>query len=201
MTESRRFSQVQGEVTASSSVQWVAEQAIPEAPICPAFQEIFRDHLGYVWHALRRLGVHDRDLEDVAHDVFLAVLKKLDQYDTRRPLRPWLFGFAFRFASDYRDLARHRYEVTHDGHEPPDHGPSALDDAIQSEALRVAQRALGELELGRRAVFILHELDECTMPEVAEALGIPLNTAYSRLRLARADLATQVRRLRSKGEP
>ncbi|HEX5102145.1 MAG TPA: sigma-70 family RNA polymerase sigma factor [Polyangiaceae bacterium] len=201
MTEPRRFPQVQGEVTASSTVHWAAEQAIPDSPLCPAFPEIFRDHLGYVWHALRRLGVHDRDLEDVAHDVFLAVLKKLDQYDPRRPLRPWLFGFAFRFASDYRDLARHRYEVTHDGHEPLDHGPSALDDVIQNETLRVANRALGELELGRRAVFILHELDECSMPEVAEALGIPLNTAYSRLRLARADLAVSVRRLRSKGEP
>jgi len=50
-------------------------------------------------------------------------------------------------------------------------------------------------------VFILHELDECTMPEIAEALGIPLNTAYSRLRLASADLAATVRRLRSRGEP
>lgn len=201
MTEPRRSPQVEGEVTASSSIQWAAEQAIPESPPCPAFPDIFRDHLGYVWHALRRLGVHDRDLEDVAHDVFLAVLRKLEHYDPTRPLRPWLFGFAFRFASDYRELARHRYEVTHDGHEPPDHGPSALDGAIQSEALRVANRALGELELGRRAVFILHELDECTMPEVAEALRIPLNTAYSRLRLARADLGAAVRRLRSKGEP
>jgi RNA polymerase sigma-70 factor (ECF subfamily) len=201
VTEPRRFPQVQGEVTASSSVHWVSEQAIPESPLRPEFPQIFRDHLGYVWHALRRLGVHDRDLEDVAHDVFLAVLKKLDQYDPVRPLRPWLFGFAFRFASDYRALARHRYEVTDVAHEPFDHGPSALDGVIQSEALRVASQALGELELGRRAVFILHELDECSMPEVAEALGIPLNTAYSRLRLARAELAASVRRLRSKGEP
>jgi len=201
VTESRRIPQVQGEVTASSSVHWAPEQAISESPLCPEFPEIFRDHLGYVWHALRRLGVHDRDLEDVAHDVFLAVFKKLHQYDAARPLRPWLFGFAFRFASDYRDLARHRYEVTHDGHEPPDPGPTALESVIQGEALELANRALGELELGRRAVFILHELDECSMPEVAEALGIPLNTAYSRLRLARADLAASVRRLRSKGEP
>jgi len=147
VTEPRRFPQVEGDVTASSSVQWAPEQAISEPLPCPAFPEIFRDHLGYVWHALRRLGVHDRDLEDVAHDVFLAVLKKLDHYDPARPLRPWLFGFAFRFASDYRDLARHRHEVTHGGHEPPDPAPRALDGAIQNQALRLANEALGELEL------------------------------------------------------
>jgi RNA polymerase sigma-70 factor (ECF subfamily) len=174
---------------------------MPEPPPRPEFPVIFREHLGYLWHALRRLGVRERDLEDVTHEVFMAVLKKLDRYDTTRPLRPWLFGFAFRLASDYRDLARHRYEVTGEGHEPAFEGPSALDGVLTNEALAVARRALSELELGRRAVFILHELDECPMPEVAEALGIPLNTAYSRLRLARADLAATVRRLRSRGEP
>lgn len=201
MTEPRRSPQTKDEVTASSSVQWAPEQALSDPLPCPEFPEIFRDHLGYVWHTLRRLGVHDRDLEDVTHDVFLAVLKKLDRYDPARPLRPWLFGFAFRFASDYRDLARHRYEVTNGGHEPPDHEPSALDGVLQNEALRLANEALAGLELGRRAVFILHELDEYSMPEVAEALGVPLNTAYSRLRLARADLAAHVRRLRARGEP
>jgi len=188
-------------VSASSSASWTSDEVMPEPLPRPEFPTIFREHLGYVWHALRRLGVRERDLEDVTHDVFVAVLRKLTEYDPARPLRPWLFGFAFRFASDYRDLARHRHEVTDDGHEPLDPSPSALDGVLLNEAVSVARRALGELELGRRAVFILHELDECPMPEVAAALGIPLNTAYSRLRLARADLAATVRRLRSRGEP
>jgi len=201
VTEVVPSSQEESEVTASPSASWAAAEVMPEPLPRPEFPAIFREHLGYLWHALRRLGVRERDLEDVTHDVFMAVLKKLDQYDATRPLRPWLFGFAFRFASDYRDLARHRYEVMGEGHEPLDEGPSALDGVLTSEALVVARRALSGLELGRRAVFILHELDECPMPEVAEALGIPLNTAYSRLRLARADLAVTVRRLRSRGEP
>lgn len=201
MTETARSPQEESEVTASPSASWAAEEVMPAPPPRPEFPAIFREHLGYVWHALRRLGVRERDLEDVTHDVFVAVFKKLEQYDPERPLRPWLFGFAFRFASDYRDLARHRREVTDEGHEALDPSPSALDGVLLNEAVAVARRALGELELGRRAVFILHELDECAMPEVAEALGIPLNTAYSRLRLARADLAATVRRLRSRGEP
>jgi RNA polymerase sigma-70 factor (ECF subfamily) len=171
------------------------------ARVPPDFRDLFQTHFGYVWHTLRRLGVRTSDLEDVTHDVFLAVSRKLEQFDPNRPLRPWLFGFAFRIASDYRDLARHRLELVADAVEAQDAAPSALDGALQSEALLLARAALDGLELGRRAVFMLHVLDDCPMPEVARALGLPLNTAYSRLRLARADLAVAVRRMRLKGEP
>jgi RNA polymerase sigma-70 factor (ECF subfamily) len=188
-------------VTLSPTQTWTPEADLAEPLARPEFPAVFREHLGYVWHAVRRLGVRERDLEDVTHDVFLAVFRKLDQYDASRPLRPWLFGFAFRIASDYRERARHRLEVPGDLSAVEDERPNALDGVLQRQTLELARRALAELELGRRAVFILHELDECPMPEVALALGIPLNTAYSRLRLARADLAAAVRRLRSKGEP
>ncbi|HEY3499385.1 MAG TPA: sigma-70 family RNA polymerase sigma factor [Polyangiaceae bacterium] len=183
----------------------VASPSTGEPPPGPLrdldFPGIFEAHFDYVWNTLRRLGVQRADVEDVTHDVFVAVLRKLDQYDPERPLRPWLFGFAFRVASDYRELARHRFEHASDDGELEDGRPSALDNAMQHQELGLAKRALTALELGRRAVFILHELDACPMPEVARALGIPLNTAYSRLRLARADLAAAARRLRLQGDP
>jgi RNA polymerase sigma-70 factor, ECF subfamily len=175
--------------------------APPEPLPAPDFPALFAAHFDYVWYALRRLGVRHADLEDVTHDVFVAVYRKLPEFDSARPLRPWLFGFAFRHASDYRQLARHRYDHSASAEERGDPHPSALERAIQNEALRVAQAALESLELGRRAVFILHELDDCPMPEVARTLEIPLNTAYSRLRLARAELADRARRLRLRGEP
>lgn len=183
----------------------VASPSTGEPPPGPLrdldFPGIFEAHFDYVWNTLRRLGVQRADVEDVTHDVFVAVLRKLDQYDPERPLRPWLFGFAFRVASDYRELARHRFEHAAEEGELEDGRPSALDNAMQHQELGLAKRALAALELGRRAVFILHELDDCPMPEVARALGIPLNTAYSRLRLARADLAAAARRLRLQGDP
>lgn len=161
------------------------------------FEAMFEAHFGYVWATLRRLGIEDRDLEDLTQDVYLRVFRQLEAFDAERPLRPWLFGFAFRVASDYRRLARNRRELLHvqDG-EPADPAPSALERVLQTEALTMAQAALEQLELDRRAVFILHELDDCPIPEVAEALDIPLNTAYSRLRLARQQFAASVRRER-----
>jgi RNA polymerase sigma-70 factor, ECF subfamily len=167
----------------------------------PTFQDIFQKELPYVWSTLRRLGVPERDLEDVAHDVFLEVHRKFEQFDPRRALRPWLFGFAFRVASSYRRLARNRREILGEVEPRAQHTPDELERLLRAEALEVGYRALSALELDRRAVFILHELDDTPMPEVAMALSLPLNTAYSRLRLARADFQKQVRRLeRSRGE-
>jgi RNA polymerase sigma-70 factor (ECF subfamily) len=175
-----------------------------DGPVEPAsvvgFTAVFEAHFDYVWNSLRRLGVRESDLEDVTHDVFFSVSGKLREFDARRPLRPWLFGFAFRRAADYRRLARNRFEVFDANAEPRDPAPDPLEHAIAHEGLGIARDALGALELERRAVFILHDLDGVSMPEIALELGIPVNTAYSRLRLARGELAAAVKRLRSGGK-
>ena len=58
------------------------------------FEAVFEAELGYVWTSLRRLGVQPRDLEDVAHEVFLKAYGSFSSYDSNRPIRPWLFAFA-----------------------------------------------------------------------------------------------------------
>ncbi len=157
--------------------------------------ELFAENCDYVWNALRRLGVRHEDLEDLTHDTFVAVYKQWAGYDSKRPLRPWLFGFALRVASDHRRLARHRFEVSPDDEEQRDDAPNAADVLLQKERNAFAHAALAALELNRRAVFILHELDGSTVPEIAAAFEIPVATAYSRLRLAREDFAAAVKRL------
>ena len=168
----------------------------------PTFSAVFRAEFDYVWHSLRRLAVPQRDLEDLTHDVFFRVYERLADYDATRPLRPWLFGFAFRVASDYRRRFANRRELLEPSSEPADPAPTALDRLVRNELVSLAHAALERIEIDRRAVFILHELDGSAMPEIAEALGIPLNTAYSRLRLARAEFraAAERERLR-RGDP
>ena len=180
-------------------------QPAPERDVpieMPKFSAIFERDFGYVWNSLRRLGVATRDLEDLTHDVFFRVYERLADYDRTRPFRPWLFGFCFRVASDYRRRFANRREVLGAEIEPTDPAPSAYDRLVLAEAHSLAQLALHGLELERRAVFVMHEIDGATIPEVAEALGIPLNTAYSRLRLAREQFAATLRRERlRRGEP
>jgi RNA polymerase sigma-70 factor, ECF subfamily len=158
------------------------------------FHAVFEAEFAYVWTSLRRLGVQERDLEDLAHDVFVEVYRRFATYDPQRPIRPWLFAFTVRFASDYRRLARHRRESI--GPIPERSDPMPHPDQL----LQVKQtqdfvlHAIEKIESDRRAVFILHELDEVPMAEIANALGIPVNTGYSRLRLAREEFREAVTR-------
>ncbi len=172
-------------------------------PEAPAFRAVFEAEFSYVWSTLCRLGVRAADLEDVTHEVFVAVHRALPGYDPTRPIRPWLFGIAFRVASDYRREARHAREVLRG--EPADladAAPAADERMAAEEARRVVIEALDAVDMTRRAVLVLHDIDGCPMPEIAHALSIPLNTAYSRLRLGRADLKAAVQRVRlRRGEP
>jgi RNA polymerase sigma-70 factor (ECF subfamily) len=99
-------------------------------------------------------------------------------------------------ASDYRRLARHRRETLDEPCEGVDAAPSAAERVATRQTLDLVWTALEQLDLDRRAIFVLHDVEGYSIPEVANALGIPLNTAYSRLRLARDQFAKSVQRLR-----
>ena len=164
----------------------------------PDFTVIFREHSSYVWSTLRRLGVRERDLEDLVHDVFIVVHRHLADFDARRPIRPWLFGIAFRVASGYRRLGRTQNELVSDDIEASSSTPSA-DDLVQAKQEQaVVLRALDMMDLDRRAILVMHEFDGHAMPEIARVFEIPLNTAYSRLRLARAQFVNNCRTLQAK---
>lgn len=175
----------------------VAAREASDATVAADFELIIRREFGYVWKTLERLGIAARDLEDVAQDVFVAVYNHLSDYDPSRPIRPWLCAFCYRLASTHRNLARHRYERMPE--------PSAIDRAHAPgtvgsvEARDLVLRALHEVEVERRVVFLLHDVDGHDMPDIARELGLPLNTAYSRLRLARGEFRRAVERLQGTG--
>lgn len=160
-----------------------------------AFRALFDGEFRYVWNTLRYLGVRPDDVQDIGQEVFLTVHRLLSAGEVPQRTRSWLFALCHNAASNYRQLARHRREVT------TDQVPDAPDSSKNLEARltsheRWAQVAniLDALDFERRAVLVSHDMDGIPMPEVAEALGVPLNTAYSRLRLARRDFQAAARR-------
>lgn len=160
------------------------------------FRAVFDAECGYVWTTLRRLGVAERDVEDVAHETFLRVARHLPEYEPGRPLRAWLFVFAMRMARDYRRLARHRVEVIGVSEDPPADPLAGPDEALAARETRaLVMKALDALDWDKRVVFVACELEEREVAQVAETLGIPRNTAASRLRLARAEFTAAIRRL------
>jgi RNA polymerase sigma-70 factor, ECF subfamily len=165
------------------------------------FRDLFRTHFRYVCVGLQRLGVRDSDVDDVAQEVFLLVHQKLDSYDPTRPVEYWLFGFCMRAASSYRRLARHRRLVHQDTEPEVAHSDPLPDDQIAAEqSRRLVLAGLEGIDADRRTVFVMHDLNDFPASQIAEMLSLPVNTVYSRLRLAREEFRKTVhRRLAARG--
>jgi RNA polymerase sigma-70 factor (ECF subfamily) len=170
--------------------------------VAALFRAVFEQNFGFVWNALRRFGVTEGDREDLANEVFFRVYKAMDQYDPRRPARPWLLAFAARVASEHRRLARHRREVLGDAPDAPAPSSTPERGLEKAEQRALLAAALDTLDDDKRTVFVMHDLEEVTTGDIARALDLPEGTVSSRLRAGRAELAAAVKRLRArKGAP
>ncbi len=163
---------------------------IPPSAASPAppFQAIYKEYLDFVWSSAGHLGAGRDVIDDVVQDVFIVIHSKLATLRRPEALRSWIYGVVRRTVSDYRRSRRTRDAAgARLGSEvessPP--FPSPLDMAERNADLELLESVLAELDEPKREIFIMVEVLEMTVPEVVEALEIPLNTAYSRLRLAR----------------
>ncbi len=151
----------------------------------PSVREIFDAYAPYVWRTLRHLGVPEADVEDVCQEVFVVVHRKIPSFERRSALKTWLYGICIRTASDYRRRAHVRRERPVS--EPPGlHAEATQFEELAQRQLRgVLASVLEQLDADKRAVFVLYEIEELSMKEIAEIVGCPLQTAYSRLHAAR----------------
>ena len=160
----------------------------------PAFPELFVDHAGYVERVLRSLGVCEADLPDLRQEVFLVVNRRLDSFEGRSTLRTWLYGICLRVASGHRRRLRRRRE--HLAAAPPDRGdePAQHDALLLQQTAELIESALARLPEGQRRAFVLYELEQRPMDEVARKLGCPLKTGFTRLYAARRRVNSALRR-------
>jgi RNA polymerase sigma-70 factor (ECF subfamily) len=146
---------------------------------------IVSEHFEVLWRFLRRLGIAESDVDDAVQEVVLVLARKLDQVQPTSE-RSFVLSTAFRVASGFRRSFKRRREVDDSGLaelESPDLDPEAL---AEKQRLRaILQAVLDELPLDLRAVFVLYELEELTMAEIAIALELPPGTVASRLRRSR----------------
>jgi RNA polymerase sigma-70 factor (ECF subfamily) len=165
-----------------------------------AFRAMYDAHVDFVWRNLRRLGVNETEVDDKTQEVFVIAHRRFEAFEERgHGPRAWLFQIVLRVASDAR-RHRRRHPVDPDGgiaQERESVAPPQADALDRREQLHLLDRALAMIEVGRRAVLLLHEVEEMTAPEIADVMGIPLNTVYSRLRVARAELEDAVEQLRA----
>ena len=155
------------------------------------FSEVYARHYDAAWRCLRALGVSSDAVDDAVQDVFMVVHRRLPDFDHAAPVRSWILGIARNMALKYRERRRRvvpRLAVVKD--EPP-----APEDVVaRRDAAQLVERFLESLDPDQRAVFVLAQLEGASAPEIAKTLGIKLNTAYSRLRLARRRFERMVAR-------
>ena len=162
----------------------------------PDLGAVYEAHFRYVWRCLRSLGVHDAQLADALQDVFVVVQQKLSDFDGGAQLRTWLYAIALRIARKYRELLRRApasLEGTHESQPELRFSSSGGEQALlTNERLALAHAVLATLSDEQREVFVLSRVEQMSAPEIADVVGIPLNTVYSRLRAARLAFETEV---------
>jgi RNA polymerase sigma-70 factor (ECF subfamily) len=163
------------------------------------FGDVYGDHAAFVLRSLRRQGVAESALEDALQDVFVVVHRRRDSFNGRSSMRTWLYGIALRVARDHRRSASRRGVPTPlpDNLVDPSRAPD--DELSRTESLLVVQSLLERLSDDQREVFVMVELEEMTVPQIAEVLDVNENTLYARLRAARADFERVTEQWRRSG--
>ena len=169
------------------------------------FEAVYDAHFAFVWRSVRRLGIDDGAVDDVVQDVFVTVHRRLDSFEERSSMKSWLFGIALHVVRDARRTLRRkpanvggtaRSDMDVDAlSDRPSHNPH--DSAAKAEAVRTLHSVLDAMPDDRREVFVLSELEQMTVPEIAQAVGANVNTVASRLRAARVDFERGAARARA----
>lgn len=166
----------------------------------PSLEDIYREHAPMIWRALRRFGVPEAVAPDLVHDVFLVVHRRLDEYDGRATMSSWLYGIARGVASNWRrgdGRTRRRLELA--SLQPVAEPPEPDEQIAKAQTGAMVDAFLSALDPAKREAFVLLEIEGMTGPEAADALGVKVDTVYSRVRKAREAFERMIER-RRRGE-
>jgi len=154
----------------------------------PSFEQVYDENCVFVWRSLRGLGVTEAQIDDAVQEVFLVVLRKLPEYEQRGHIRSWLFAIALHVARWQRRQARSKPTVPLGDEQIVEKMPSPYDRVNQRQTLVFIERFAETLNDDQRTVFVLAEIQQMRVSEIAELLGENLNTVYSRHRAVRKQL-------------
>jgi RNA polymerase sigma-70 factor (ECF subfamily) len=177
-----------------SAARYLADSKAPAEPSSagfsvPPFESIYQQYFDFVWSSTVRLGVKPAAIDDVVQEIFMVIHSRLATLREPASLRSWIYGIVRRTVSAHHRSQRTRsalgdtFALETELQQPIVQTPLELTE--QHDQLKLLQSLLDAIEPVKREVFVLAELEQMTVPEIAEALEIPLNTAYSRLRAAR----------------
>ncbi len=174
-----------------------------EASECVDFDRVYESMAQYVWSVVCRMGVPRSDAEDVVQEVFFTVYRRLGDFEGRAQLKTWVFSIAVHFAQHY-----FRTHARKPGNRATANNIHALIDSRESgpaselermEGLDALDRVLAKLNERQRVVFVLAELEQMTLHDIAEVVGSNANTVATRLRAARKAFEKALARFQNQG--
>jgi RNA polymerase sigma-70 factor (ECF subfamily) len=155
-------------------------------------------HGEFVWRTLHRMGIRAPHVDDVYQEVFLVVHRRLPSFAGQSALTTWLYEICFRVAAGYRRKAHfRREELVSDWSEVELSStvPSPERQLATARQAKQLERLLDDMPLEYRVVFVMFEIEGLTSEQIAESLGAPIGTVYSRLYRARKRFAKSLARL------
>jgi RNA polymerase sigma-70 factor, ECF subfamily len=163
----------------------------------PDVASVHDEQADFVWLSLLRLGVHDADVEDLLQEVFVVVHKRLHSFDGSSRITTWLFGICLRVVAAHRRRAHRRHEESvAQVPERVAHEAGSPEQAVAAREEEARLRAILDLmDLEKRAIFVMFEIEELSCEAIADMLSVPVGTVYSRLHAARKDFERAIVRL------
>lgn len=163
-----------------------------------AIDEVYKRHGDFVWASLQRFGVRGPDLDDALQEVFVVVHHRLAEFRGDARIETWLYAICLRIALAQRRRGRSARELQVDEIQEvialDQNSPE--DELVLSQRRRALEQVLDQLDLEKRALLVMFEIDEMPCEEIALILGVPLGTVYSRLHSARKAFQKAVVRFR-----
>jgi RNA polymerase sigma-70 factor (ECF subfamily) len=165
-------------------------QQQPDAPPAPLdFRALYDAEFGFVWRCLKALGVASEGLDDAAQEVFLVVHRRLSEFRHDSQVRTWLYEIVRNVARNAKRAARRKGQHAALLDNEPSAQPGPFERCESRELVRFMHAFMAELDDKRRDVFVLAIVERMPIPQVAAALSIPVNSAYTRLRAVKRALA------------
>jgi RNA polymerase sigma-70 factor, ECF subfamily len=164
------------------------------------FEDVIREHQGFVFRTLARLTGSREHLEDLAQEVFLRLYRGMDSFRGDAKLTTYLYRITLNVAQD--EWKRRRKEQAHTSFDDPDEGwedriAGVADDAEQiltrKQMMAGLDRAMNELSDVERQVIVMFHQEELTYEKIAEVLALPLNTVRTHLHRGRKKLKDRLR--------
>lgn len=165
-----------------------ASAAAPGAAL--DFELLYREHFNFACRSLRLLGVEPDGLEDAAQDVFGIASRKLAEFTGASSIKTWIFAIVQRVAANHRRTHR-RKRASLEPLSPElaaGEGASPETEAQSAQSVALIRSFTESLDEGRRVLLVLGLIEGVPIKELADTLGIPVQTAYSRVRALRRSL-------------